>query len=229
MTRTEQNVAGTAHVAKARVARFSRFMPPLAALVLSSSHAVPARADQAGAAQEQEPESYALPLGIAYLLAPGLALAAGGALSELEAPDGLAVLAGAMMFTLPAGVHLYNDRPEQAGVSFATMVGITAGGILAGGILGWVIGGRGCEGNSDTHECNRRLETAPVGAAIGGTLGYVGHAIWDVAAHSEVPQATGEGTGAPLLWIHPTVSRSEGDVGGDAKLDGFQLGVSLSL
>jgi hypothetical protein len=228
MIQTRQTVAWMAQVAKLRVATISRFTLPLAVLVLASAHAAPAQADEADV--RNEPDSYALPLGLAYVLAPGLALAAGGGLSELEVDDGFAVLGGAVMFTLPAGAHLYNGRAEQAGISLASMVGITAGGFLVGGILGWVIGSRGCEGNSDSDECNRRLETTPVGAAIGGTLGYVGHAIWDVAAHSDVPTAADAPKRAePLLWFYPTLSSSDRDAEGRTKLDGFQAGVSLSL
>jgi hypothetical protein len=246
MVRTRQTVTSESHVSQMGVATHSRstLRRALALVAIVSSHSAIARAEEPSPSElppadppryspsyspRVEMKSYALPLGLAYLLAPGLALAAGGGLSELEVDDGYAVLGGAVMFTLPAGVHLYNDQTEQAGHSLLTMVGITAGGILVGGILGWVIGSRGCEGNEDSDACNRRLGTTPVGAAIGGTVGYVGHAIWDVAANSAAPKRTATTMGEPLIWVAPNISRREQDGHSGAKLEGLQVGISSSF
>lgn len=179
---------------------------------------------------ESKAESYALSLTIAYLLAPGLALAAGGGLSELEVSDGVAVLGGAAMFVLPAGVHLYNSDGRRAGVSFATMLGMTFAGVLTGGVTGYLIGSRGCEGNEDSDACNRRIGTTIIGAAVGGVVGYVGHAIWDVAARSDVPKTPETSAhGAPLVWFYPSLSRRAEHGQRATELDGFQLGITLSL
>lgn len=176
--------------------------------------------------RKAEAESYALPLGIAYLLTPGIALAAGMGLSELEAHDGVVVLGAGAMFAIPAGVHLYNERPARAGVSLAMTVGFTMGGVFAGGLAGYAVGSFGCDGD----DCFKALDYMPVGAFIGGALGYVSHAIWDVAAHSDAlkdPEAITQG--APVLWFSPTVSRREHDGQREAQLDGFQMGLTLRM
>jgi len=258
MATVRESVNGEPHEAKARVARNSRSTRWIGVTVvaLASSWSVAARAEDGTARREPsavgaspapstspselpppdpprpapepkvETESYALPLAVAYLLTPGVALMAGMALSDAEVDDGFVVLGAAALFAIPAGVHLYHERPEQAGISFATTVGFTMGGVLAGGIAGYVVGNSRC----DHHDCFKGLDYLPVGALIGGTVGYVSHAIWDVAAHSDAPKEPEAIThGAPVLWFYPSVSRSEQNGESDTQLDGFQVGLTLSM
>jgi hypothetical protein len=137
------------------------------------------------------------------------------------------------MFGLPAATHAYHAGTERGVIGFGSMLGVTMGGIIGGGMLGFAIGSLGCDENFES-DCEWDGFTYMIGGAVaGGVLGYVGHAIYDVAANSSVP-APGTDAAAshamPIqLWFYPSMAqRQEGGARGPV-LDGLQVGLALSL
>jgi hypothetical protein len=168
--------------------------------------------------------SYAGTLGASYLVAPLLALAVGGGLSELEASDELAVLAGGTMFLAPMGVHLYHQRADRAGLALGSMFGITLGAAVSGGVLGYVENVIACDPDRESECADRGIGTIIVGAVIGSGVGYVTSAVLDVAFRSSAPEAAPNAPPAAQFWLVPSRAAAS-----PVSADGLLVGVTWRL
>jgi len=175
-------------------------------------------------------ESYRLPLGGGYGLAPALAGLAGAGLFELTNTDdddyytrrNFAIAAGSLMFMLPAAVHLYYSGPERALISFGSMLGVTLVGGAAFGGLGYLIANSTCQ-ETEAEGCSVEVEAISlIGAATGATLGYVGYAIYDVLENADLP-APDDATRLQL-WLVPVAEASRARA---PRVAGMQLGATL--
>lgn len=170
--------------------------------------------------------SYALPLGLSYGLAPFLALAVGGGLSELEVDDTLAVVGGGLMFALPAVVHMAHGQFGHGAAVFPEMLALTGIAVFAGGGIGYAIDAASCPGDGD--ECDfAGLEGLVGGALLGGVAAYTGFAIYDVSCHGEVPAEVAPAQTSLRLWVGPLPRSALARAEGSSLWSGVQLGVTL--
>lgn len=187
-----------------------------------------ADASPPGASAPPPEGSYRGALTASYVIAPFLALAVGGALSELEVSDQVAVLGGAGMFLAPAAIHVANGN-AVAPLSFLGLVGSTALGTVVGGVAGHFIGSAGCDPAEDSDGCSfASLGGIIVGSLLGGVAGYTSFAIYDVTMNGAVPRDEPGADRASLqLWLNP-LPRSERAASG-SPFSGLQIGATLAL
>jgi hypothetical protein len=141
----------------------------------------------AGASAAPRRANYALRLGTAYAVTPVLALMAGQALSRVVPSGELAVMGGGLLLLLPPSIHIAHGATERAWRAVVFMVACTALMSTSGAAIGYAIGKASCDPDL-SGECGlTALAWVLVGAAIGGLLGYIGHARRDVVLHSSVP------------------------------------------
>jgi hypothetical protein len=216
-----------------RVARLAA-----SSLVLGSSAAAAAAAPPLAppAAATPAEGSYPGTLTVAYVAAPLLALAIGGALSEVEASDEVAVALAGTMFLAPMGVHLYHRADERAALSLLSMIGLTLGGTLVGAGAGYLENQLSCDPAQDSECQDRGIGTTIAGAVIGSMVGYVASAVLDVSLRSSAPE-TDLSAATAQIWIAPARSATRsaelavtGRGAGRAPLgDGILIGVTLRL
>jgi hypothetical protein len=180
------------------------------------------------AAVDPERRSYALPLGVSYVLAPFLALGVGGGLSKLTNDDTLSVVGGGLMFLLPAAVHMAHGKVGHGAAVFPEQLLITALSLFAGGGIGYAIDAAGCPG--DGEECDfAGLEGLVIGAAVGGLAGYTAFAIYDIHNDAWVPAKAAAPQASLRLWLSPLSGSSRPRAEGASLWHGLQLGVTLAL
>jgi hypothetical protein len=162
----------------------ARGAAPDAAVAPVSQHAVSQHAVPA----EPREESYRDLLTLSYVLAPFLALGVGHTLAELEAEDGVAVLAATTMFFTPAAVHMAHGNVGHGPLAFLGMAGSTAAGMFLGGFVGYNIDSQlSCDPAEDSDGCDfAGINGLIFGALIGGVTGYTGFAIYDVLDNGAV-------------------------------------------
>jgi hypothetical protein len=192
----------------------------------------PPSAARAEATGSPVSESYAVPLTLAYVLAPALAGAVGAGLFEITntADDDItlrrnvAIAAGTLMFALPAAVHLYHVDTRRALRSVGSMLGVTLAGAGVLGGLGYLFARTSCE-DTEEESCDVAIAAlTAIGAATGAGLGYVGYAIYDVISDSDVPEPA---PAASLqVWLAPI---AHGPRGRAPRLGGVQIGGALSF
>lgn len=204
----------------------------LSALGLWSGPAAAAESvARVGAASELPPpveaETYGASLAVAYLAAPLLALGAGAAVFEATHDDTVAVFAGALTFLTPAVVHVYHGAPEQAGVSFGSMLGVTLLGTLVGGAAGYIVGDISCDDDVESDCDLATIAPTIFGAFAGGVAGYIGHAIYDVSENAVVPSAAPVKAGSVRLWLAPTRAATESKPAG--AVSGLKVGAIVNF
>lgn len=194
-------------------------------------------AARAAGAEASASESYALPLALGYALAPVLAGAVGVGLFELTNTDHddihwrrrVAIATGSLMLLLPASVHVVYADPERALRSFGTMVGVTVVGAAVFGGLGYGVAKSACDENDPSYEaegCGLAPEALTLlGVATGATLGYIGHAIYDVLTNADRPASSDAANALRLRLLLRPVASSHRD--GVPRLGGLQLGGAL--
>lgn len=131
--------------------------------------------------------SYALPLGLSYVVLPAMTVGAAVAFSDANDTEGTAVAVGVGVVGLaaPAIVHALYGEPNRAGVSPLATLGFTALGALAGGGVGALVADAECPAQSPTEDhgdCG--LLPVLVGIFAGAGVGYATWAVYDTAAHS---------------------------------------------
>jgi hypothetical protein len=225
------------------VARRSRWLAPLAALVLAglwpeqalaapeTGH-VPVDPNQAqGTPEPSGPEpSYSGSLTLAYTLAPLLAIPTGAGLFELTRSDTFAVIgAGLAVVAVPMTIHLLNEHPGRAATSALLLPVVTVGALGVGTLLGWVIGSAAC-GDDSECELSDGVRGAIIGGLLGGLAGYVAYAIYDVSAHSSLdpPQL---GRVQLQLWAVPVLEgrREDATERAAARVGGAIAGATLTF
>jgi hypothetical protein len=176
--------------------------------------------------------SYTGMLAGSYVLGPLLGLAVGGALSEVEAPDGVAVLAATPMFLMPMAVHFAHGQETRAAVSLGGMAGGTLGGAIVGGLVGYAENRISCDPEQESDCDMRGLDVIIPAIAIGAVAGYVTAGVLDVVFQSSAPQAAEQapGDGAAQLWLVPVARTArEPAARRAAAVDGVLVGLTLRL
>jgi hypothetical protein len=171
----------------------------------------------------------------AYIVAPLLAGAIGGALAEVETDDFTAVLAGSTAFFIPMGVHLAKGTPERAGISVMSMCGLTVGGLFAGAGAGYLENKISCDPDQNSECADRGIGTLIIGAAVGSIVGYLTSAVIDVGFRSSAPEADeaaprkqAAAKPAAQVWVAPlSAPRRQGSAATHG--DGLMLGLTLQL
>jgi hypothetical protein len=177
---------------------------------------------------DPERRSYALPLGVSYVLAPFLALGVGGGLSKLTNDDTLSVVGGGLMFLLPAAVHMAHGNLGHGAAVFPEQLLITAFSLFAGGGIGYAIGAAGCPGNGE--ECDfAGWNGLLAGALVGGLAGYTAFAIYDVHNDAWAPAKNASPLASLRLWLNPLPRSSSARTEPASPWHGLQLGVTLAL
>lgn len=182
-----------------------------------------------GAAPPPAAADYSTSLTLGYVLAPLLALPVGAGLFELTQNDAVAVVgAGLAVVAVPVSIHVYNDEPGRGGASALLLPLVTLGAAAAGGFLGVLIGTAGCADASDC-ELNGGIHGGIAGSSIGGLVGYVGYAIYDVSANSSSVEAR-PAAGSLRAWALPLVTRRELAPGAaETRVEGATLGVATTF
>ena len=166
------------------------------------------------------------------MVAPLLAVAVGGGISQLTKRDEISVSGGCLMSLLPASVHAAHGNAGQGLGSFFGLVGVTLGGLVVGAIVGGLITSETCTSDSSDGCDFSAIPGIIGGSLIGGVGGYVGFAIYDVSANayhvSEPPAAAALG---PQLWLNPIPARAEHAGAGNAHAPwtGLQLGLTVQM
>jgi hypothetical protein len=177
---------------------------------------------------DPERRSYALPLGVSYVLAPFLALGVGGGLSKLTNDDTLSVVGGGLMFLLPAAVHMAHGNVGHGAAVFPEQLLITAFSVFAAGGVGYAIGAASCPG--DGEECDYAgWEGLIVGALVGGVAGYTAFAIYDLDNDAWVPAKAAAPQASLRLWLSPLPRSTRARAEAAGPWRGLQLGVTLAL
>jgi hypothetical protein len=177
------------------------------------------------------PQTYSGLLGGAYIVAPVLALAVGGALAELEVDDTYAVLGGISMFMLPAAVHIGYGNEPHGPLSFLALGAVTVVGIAVGGFVGFGIDYAGCPEDDSDHCDFAGITGLVVGALVGGVAGYTVYAAYDVSSNASVPSEPPAPTQRASLqpWLRPLAAPRSFVSEGSTTWDGFQLGATLRM
>lgn len=174
--------------------------------------------------------SYAGLLTASYVLAPLLAAAVGGGISQLTKRDEISVTGGCLMFLLPASVHVAHGKAGQGLASFAQVAGFTLAGVVVGAIVGGVYASETCSPESSCEFAG--LGGLIGGSIIGGVAGYAGFAIYDVSANAtyltDEPGAPAADAASLQLWVQPTPARVE-QASAVGPWSGLQLGLTLAM
>lgn len=180
-------------------------------------------------ASKPERTSYGTLLAASYVAAPPLAIAAGAGLFELTGDDTLSVLGGGLMFLLPASVHIAHGNGRGVASAFE-MIAVTAAGVLVGGATGFIIDRETCS-NPDGEECDLAgLNGIIYGGLLGGLLGYVGYAIYDVSENASVVTEKGASGGSSWhVWVTPLASRRREMSGTNGAWNGVELRAALQF
>lgn len=179
--------------------------------------------------------SYRLPLALAYVFAPVLAVAAGAGVFELTESEGTAIAAGALMFALPAAVHVQHGGPLRGFVKLGSMLAVTSLGAAALGSVGYLIGSASCDRDDPYYEAEGcdipTMAITGIGAATGAILGYAGYAAYDVAHGARTRTAhpvQDKGELALRIWLEPAV-RTASQPERSGPFSGLKWGASLQF
>jgi hypothetical protein len=209
------------------VVRHSRLLAAVAGAWLYLQPAL-VRADPAAPAHATQSSGYGFMLGAAYVLAPVLALAVGGGVSELTEDDDVAVLSGCTMFLLPAMVHVANGAGGRGAAAFGTMLGASAVGVFGGGLLGYAIGDASCDETTESDCYIPELRLMLLGSIVGGILGYGANAVFDTSGNSDLPgEAGGESRVSITPWVTPLAAPARSRDGTGPAFSGASLGATL--
>lgn len=168
-----------------------------------------------------ETSDYRVRLGIAYGLAPLVALGAGVGLYALTGSEAASIAGGSALLVLPSTVHMYEGRWLQGVESLGGMVALTFGGAAVGGVFSQLLLPADSRGAVQCSRCqdDARRHNLYAGAALGGTLAYMGYAVFDVLHNAQPQRAHARDL---ALWLQPV---GEGVTPG-AALRGLQLQVA---
>lgn len=176
------------------------------------------------APREENPRSYALPLGLAYFAPPVVfgSLAIVSANNDAPSTAATLTLVGlGMMFVAPAMVHsAYGNGPGAARAAFASL-GSTLSTAVVGGLI--LLEANDCT-NSDDGLC--RGFSFLGGAVLGGVIGYTTWAIIDISLFARKPDDSDPPRSSRLQLtptFGPIITRTEASH--TPTLHGISLGV----
>lgn len=214
----------------------------MAALLLASTVSVrdvaaadpSATTEPAAAPTPPTRHSYAGLLTATYVVAPLLAVAVGGGISQLTKRDEISVSGGCLMSLLPASVHVAHGNAGQGLGSFFGLVGVTFGSLVVGALVGGLISSQTCTSDSSDGCDFAALNGVIAGSLIGGVAGYVGFAIYDVSANaSHVSEPPAAAALSPRLWLNPLPAPAEQGAmtagSAHAPWTGLQLGLTVQM
>lgn len=154
------------------------FRPKLAQAALAQRQSLSQAPSQASPASTGRPGP-GLPLGVAYAVAPVLALLGWWSLSPVLGAR-LAGVAGGLLLLLPPLIHLAYGAVARAWLGVASLLGYLALGTLGGGVLARTLALRVCAAEGP-DECGLVvLGWLVAGAVAGCLLGYCAHAVRQV-------------------------------------------------